>query len=131
MSAEQILLTIIAIVGAIVGLFKIVLPRFVDAKIQADEYERERSAGREDKAFKMLEVSLEQRMRADIEARQEARTAHEVQTALIAEVGKLVANIDRQTEMISRQTDMIRILIQDKIILKNREDRKGEGPDDA
>jgi chromosome segregation ATPase len=122
-STEQILLTIFAGVGAVWTVFKVILPRFVDAKIKADEYERARSAFREDKTFEMLEDTLEHWKTSHGEDRRDALATQKLQTDLIATISQLAANIDRQT-------DTIRILTQQINIFNDRlqdvEDKIGE-----
>lgn len=107
MSTEQILLTICGGIGAVWTLFKVILPRFVDAKIKADEYERARAAFREDKTFEMLEDTLEHWKSAHSEDRQDAIASHKLLTELIATIGQMAANVDRQTDTIRILTQQI------------------------
>lgn len=109
MSTEQILLGIFAGIGAVWTLFKVVLPRFVDAKIKADEYERARAAFREDKTFEMLEDTLEHWKVAHGEDRQDALNSRNLQNDLIAAISKMTANIDRQTDTIRILTQQINL----------------------
>lgn len=120
MSTEQIILLIAGGVAAIWALFKVILPRLVDAKLKtldaqlkAEDYNRVRFAFREDKTFEMLEDTLEHWKVAHTEERQEAIAAQKQQTALITEIGRLAANVNRQT-------DMIRILVQQVSVFNDR-----------
>ncbi len=124
MSTEQILLIIFGGVGAAWALFKVILPRYVDAKIKADErlvnakitadeYERVRMAFREDKTFEMLEDTLAHWKTSHDEEREEAIEARGQQTELIQSINKIATNVDRQT-------DIIRILVQQVSVFDDR-----------
>ncbi len=113
MSTEQVLLSIFAGIGAVWTVFKVILPRFVDAKIKADEYERARAAFREDKTFEMLEDTLEHWKTAHTEDRQDALNSRNLQNDMIATISKMSANIDRLA-------DTIRILTQQVSLFNDR-----------
>ncbi len=125
MSTEQVLLTIFAGIGAVWTLFKVILPRFVDAKIKADEYERARAAFREDKTFEMLEDTLEHWKTSHTEDRQDALNSRNLQNDLITAISKMAANIDRQTDTIRILTQQVSLFndrlqdIEDKIEVGN------------
>lgn len=105
MSTEQILLTIIGAMASIWAVFKVLLPRLVDAKLQAEEYERVRMAFREDKTFEMLEDTLEHWKSSHAEERKETIATWNLQTELIQSINNIAASVDKQT-------NTIRILVQ-------------------
>ncbi len=124
MSTEQLLLMIFGGIGAVWAVFRVILPRYVDAKIKAnerliesklkaEEYERVRMAFREDKTFEMLEDTLAHWKASHDEERQEASDARSQQTELIQPINKIAANVDRQT-------DIIRILVQQVTVFDDR-----------
>jgi hypothetical protein len=130
-TTEQILLTMFAGVGAVWTVFKIILPRFVDAKIKGDEYERARAAFREDKTFEMLEDTLEHWKTAHSEDRQDAIASRKILTELITTISQMAANVDRQTDTIRILTQQISLSnerlvdIENKIKISSNNDKAG------
>lgn len=105
MNSTEVILTFFAGVAAIWALAKVLLPRFVEAKLKADEYERLRSAFREDKTFDMLTETLEYLKEIHEAEREEMREGRAQQAELIKSINRIAANVDQHT-------GIIRLLVQ-------------------
>lgn len=105
MSTEQFILTIIGAFGAVWGLYKVLAPRILDAKISGDEYERARAAFREDATFDLLKDTLEHWKKSHEEERAETAEARKYQIELMQSINKMTNSLDNHT-------DVIRLLVQ-------------------
>lgn len=120
MSTEQIVLYLVSAAGSILAVFKLLLPRIVDAKLKsqeaelkAREYDRARRTFYDDASLDMLRDTLEHWKFSHTEERKEALESKKQQTDLIVQIGRLANKV-------SQQTDMMRILVQQVTVVTDR-----------